>query len=204
MPSAGAGFSGSAKEHGLGGSDSSSDRSRGIALESQVGRPGNGVLKSKAEMHVQTGDCTASEQACRLNPPATDLPRNDGKLGDPTVPSWLCIMALLFCVCALVVAAVAVRGGPAVVDEISHLWKDPIELDIMEMHDKMPTTDCFTHSEEKVLILEHALDHIIPAKSPGLKSLTEILRKRIREGNTSAIATYRLLTKEIPSCYNNT
>ena len=52
MPSARAGFSESAKEHGLGESESSSSRSRGMASESQVSRPGNGGLKSKAEMHV--------------------------------------------------------------------------------------------------------------------------------------------------------
>ena len=113
-------------------------------------------------------------------------------------------MTLLFCVCALVVTAVAVRVGPTLVDEISQLWKDPIGLDITERHDEMPTTHYFTHSEEKVSMLEDALDHVIPAKSPGLKSLAEILRKRIREGNTSALATHRLLTEEIPSSCNGT
>lgn len=68
----------------------------------------------------------------------------------------------------------------------------------------MPTTHCFTYSEEKVLMLENALGHVVPAKSPGLKSLAEILRKRIREGNTSAIATHRLLTEEIPLSCNGT
>ena len=113
-------------------------------------------------------------------------------------------MSLLFCVCAFVVAAVAVRVGPTAVDEISQLWKDPIGLDITEMHDEMPTRHYFTHSEEKVLMLQHALDDVAPAKSPGLKSLGEILRKRIREGNTSALATHRLLTEEIPSRCNGT
>ena len=113
-------------------------------------------------------------------------------------------MALLFCVCALVVTAVAVRVGPTVVDEVRQLWKDQIELDIMEMHDEMPTRHYFTNSEEKVLMLEDALNHVVPAKSPGLKSLAEIIRKRIREGNTSAIATHRLLTEEIPSYCNGT
>ena len=113
-------------------------------------------------------------------------------------------MALLKIVCALVVAAVAVQVGTTVVDKISQLWKDPIGVNIMEMHDEMPTRHCFIHSGEKVLMLEHALDHVVPAKSPGLKSLAEILRKRIREGNTSAIATHRLLTEEIPSCCNGT
>ena len=74
----------------------------------------------------------------------------------------------------------------------------------MEMHDEMPTRHCFTHSEVKVSMLEPALDHVVPVKSPGLKSLAEILRKRIREGNTSAIATHRLLTEEIPSYCNGT
>ena len=102
------------------------------------------------------------------------------------------------------VAAVAVRVGSAVADDISQLWKDPIGVDVMEIHGEMPTRHYFTNSEEKVLMLEHTLDYIIPAKSLGLKSLAEILRKRIREGNTSAIATHRLLTEEIPSCYNGT
>ena len=101
-------------------------------------------------------------------------------------------------------AAFTVWVGPTVVDEISQLWKDPIGLDITEMHEEMPTRHYFTHSEEKVLMLGNALDHVIAAKSAGLKSLAEILRKRIREGNTSAIATHRLLTEEIPWCCNGT
>ena len=52
MPSAGAGFSDSAKEYGFRGSDSSSDSSGGMASESQVSRPGNSMLKSEAEIHI--------------------------------------------------------------------------------------------------------------------------------------------------------
>ena len=52
MASARAGFSESAKEHGFGGSDSSSDSSGDMASESQVSRHGNDVLKLEAEMHV--------------------------------------------------------------------------------------------------------------------------------------------------------
>ena len=118
--------------------------------------------------------------------------------------TWSYVMGLLFCVGALVVAAVAVRVGPTVVDEIGQLWKDPIGLDIPERHDEMPTRHYFTNSEEKVSMLEHALDHIVPAKRPALKSLAEILRKRIREGNSSAIAIHGLLTEEIPSYCNGT
>ena len=129
---------------------------------------------------------------------ATNLPADDSELRNPSARSWTLIVFLLLCTIGMAAAAVGV--APSVIDEISRLSKDPVEINLTEMYYGMPTRHhYFTDSEEQVSILEQVLDRDMSAKSPGLKSLTEILRQRIREGKTSAIATHKLLAEEIPS-----
>ena len=142
-------------------------------------------------------DAGKRRAAGHVNPTAIDPPPKDSELREPLARSCTSLVILLLC--ALVVVVVVVRIGHTVVEELGRLSKDEIDLDIAEMHYEMPTRHCFTDSEEEVSMLEQVLDRDQSVKSPGLKSLTEILRKRVREAESSAMANHKLLTESIPS-----
>ena len=143
----------------------------------------------------------AGRPAGHVNPAATDLPPNDGEPRDPPGRSRkYYILVLLLCAIVALAGgvAVAVRVGPIIADGSSRLWKNPMALNIGVTHYEMPRRHYFTDSREQVLILEQALERNVQARNPGLESATEILAERIREGETSALATLKLLTEDIP------